>query len=309
MYCKKMTVVSYSVIIICHLKTEFNHPNENLIHNMNIFYNVKSSVLLIALISNSVFAQEALPLENGYYVVVSAFKDSQINEAKAQSAQLYQNGFHSGFGMEESKHFVYVYLQAFNYDQYAQSLQRMQMARSKEKFPTAWILKIKDGTELKEGDLIDAASIAVAAEEPESKEPSMITEYIPNPTPRPVIKPQNLGNTPIFISVVEKGTNKTVNGIVKIIDREKFKTLGSVKTNSYYTIQDPKSKSGDIILLVSVFGFNFIFSSLARGRTARTDNSGSITSFGMDHDDEGRVTNRDKPLLLDRVSRVQDCAS
>src|SRR5258708_31375401 len=208
---------------------------------MNIFYNVKSSVLLIALIiSNSVFAQEALPLENGYYVVVSAFKDSQINEAKAQSAQLYQNGFHSGFGMEESKHFVYVYLQAFNYDQYAQSLQRMQTARSKEKFPTAWILKIKDGTELKEGDLIDEASIAAAAEEPESKEPSMITEYIPNLTSGPVIKPQNLGNTPIFISVVEKGTNKTLNGTVKIIDREKYKTLETVKTNSDDTSQEPK---------------------------------------------------------------------
>src|SRR5258708_38426907 len=280
MYCKKMTVVSYSVIIICHLKTEFNHPNENLIHNMNIFYNVKSSVLLITLISNSVFAQEALPLENGYYVVVSAFKDSQINEAKAQSAQLYQNGFHSGFGMEESKHFVYVYLQAFNYDQYAQSLQRMQMARSKEKFPTAWILKIKDGTELKEGDLLDAASIAAATEEPESKEPSMITEYIPNPTPRPVIKPQHLGNTPIFISVVQKGTKKILNGTAKIFDREHSKILGSVKTNSYYTIQDPKSKSGDIILLTSVFGFTDTMQHMNYYETERDTLKSNVTIFG-----------------------------
>ncbi len=247
---------------------------------MNIFDNAKSSVLLMALISNSVFAQQALPLENGYYVVVSAFKDSQIKEAKAQSAQLDQSGFHSGFGLEESKHFVYVYLQAFNYDQYAQSLERMQTARSKEKFPTARILKIKDGTELKEGDPIHEASIAAAAEEPESNEPSMITEYIPNPTPRPVIKPQNLGNTPIFISVVEKGTKKVLNGTVKIIDREKYKTLGSVKTNSYYTIQDPKSKSGDIILLVSAFGFADTMERMNYNETERDTLKGNVTLFG-----------------------------
>src|SRR5258708_37917296 len=94
MYCKKMTVVSYSVIIICHLKTEFNHPNENLIHNMNIFYNVKSSVLLITLISNSVFAQESLQLENVYYVLDSAFNSSQINQTKPQSPHLSQNQLH-----------------------------------------------------------------------------------------------------------------------------------------------------------------------------------------------------------------------
>jgi outer membrane protein OmpA-like peptidoglycan-associated protein len=247
---------------------------------MNIFNHVKSSILLIALISNSVFAQEALPLENGYYVVVSAFKYSQVKEAKAESAQLDQHGFHSGFGLEESKHFVYVYLQAFHYDQYAQSLERMQTARSKEKFPTARIVKIKDGTELKEGDINDEASIAAAAEEPESKETSMITEYIPNPTPRPVIKPQNLSNTPIFISVVDKDTKQVLNGVVKIIDREKYKTLGSVKTNSYYTIQDPKSKSGDIIVLISVFGFADTMERLNYNETERDTFKENVSLFG-----------------------------
>src|SRR5689334_18376843 len=126
---------------------------------MSIFYKVKNGVLLMVLISNKLFAQQALPLENGYYVVVSSFKDSQINEAKAHAAQLDQSGFHSGLGLEESKHFVYVYLQAFNYDQYRQSLERMQAARSKEKFPTAWVLKIKDGAEIKEGVPIDETPI------------------------------------------------------------------------------------------------------------------------------------------------------
>lgn len=182
---------------------------------MNIFHNVKSSVLLMALVSNSLFAQ-----------------------------------------------------------------QQMQTALSKEKFPTAWVQKSKDKTETKERDGIDEISITAAADELESKVPSMITEYIPNPTPRPVMKPQHLGNTPIFVSVVQKGTKKIVNGTVNIIDRENKKLLGGVKTNSYYTIPDPKSKSGDIILLVSAFGFTDAMQHMNYNETERDTVKPNVTLFG-----------------------------
>src|SRR5690348_10037327 len=80
----------------------------------------------LALVSGQVRAQAALPLENGYYVVVATFKDTQSKEAKSYSDQLAKKGFHPGFGLEESKHFVYVYLQSFVYGQFKQSLERMQ---------------------------------------------------------------------------------------------------------------------------------------------------------------------------------------
>jgi len=128
---------------------------------------------------------------------------------------------------------------------------------------------------------MDATSILAAArEEPESKAPSAITEYIPNPAPRPVTKPQHLGNTPIFISVVQKSTKKTLNGSVKIIDRENKRLLGDVKTNSYYTIQDPKSISGDIILLVSAIGFTDVMLHLNYNETERDTLKSNVTLFG-----------------------------
>jgi len=182
---------------------------------MNIFHHAKSSVLLMALISNSAFAQQPSP-----------------------------------------------------------------GVRSKEKFTTGLVMKIKDGPEVKEGDTVDETYIASAAEEPESIRPSMITEYIPNPAPRPVTKPQHLGNTPIFISVVQKATKKILNGTVKIIDRENKELLGNVKTNAYYTIQDPKSRSGDIILLVSAFGFTEAMLHMNYNDTERDTLKPNVTLFG-----------------------------
>jgi outer membrane protein OmpA-like peptidoglycan-associated protein len=158
--------------------------------------------------------------------------------------------------------------------------QALPATRSKEKFPAALVLKIKDGTDVREGDTIAETYIASAAEEPESIKPSMITEYIPNPTPRPVIKPQHLGNTPIFISVVQKGTKKILNGTVKIINWENKELLGNVKANSYYTIQDPKSKSGDIILLVSAFGFADAMQHMNYNETERETIKPNVTLFG-----------------------------
>ncbi|HTH57731.1 MAG TPA: OmpA family protein [Cyclobacteriaceae bacterium] len=185
---------------------------------MNIFYNVKSSVLLVALISNSTYAQQAL-----------------------------------------------------------------QAAHSKEKFPTALVLRINDGTGPKERDTRDTSddtSIAAGVEETEPKIPSAVTEYIPNPTPRPVTKPQHLGNTPIFISVVHKSSKKILNGIVKVIDKENKELLGNVKANSYYTIQDPKTKSGDIILLVSAFGFGDAMQHMNYKETERDTLKPNVTLFG-----------------------------
>src|SRR5689334_24885302 len=95
-------------------------------------------LFIMAIAGEQVYAQRALPLENGYYVVVSTFKDTQSKEAKSYSDQLAKKGLQPGFGLEESKHFIYVYLQSFAYGQFKQSVERMQLARSKENFPTAW---------------------------------------------------------------------------------------------------------------------------------------------------------------------------
>jgi outer membrane protein OmpA-like peptidoglycan-associated protein len=210
----------------------------------------------LLLIGFQLVAQQAQPLPNGYFVVVSTFKDSQTKEARSYSELLNKRGFKSSYGLEESKHFVYVYLESFNYDQFRLSIDRMETARAKEGFPTAWVLKIKDGKEIKEGEPIEKERPQVEAKHVVNETPSLVTEYIPNPTPLPVFKPQHLGNTPVFLSVIRKSDKKVVDGTVKILDAENNRLLGTVKSNAYFNVPDPKSKSGKINLVASVFGFN-----------------------------------------------------
>ncbi|MGC4021416.1 MAG: OmpA family protein [Cyclobacteriaceae bacterium] len=237
-------------------------------------------LLTLAFVSNNAFAQKALPLENGYYVVISTFKDSQSKEAKAYCDQLNKKGFSSGFGLEESKHFLYIYVASFDYSQFRQSLDRMQIARTKDNFPTAWVLKIKDGKEIKEGDpIVDTPEVVVEKKEAPKQE-SIVTEYIPNPTPKPITKPQHLGNTPVFFSVIQKSSKRVLEGSVKIIDTETNKLLGSVKANGYFNIADPKSKTGDITLQASVFGFNDLTQHMNYKDTERDTANKDVTLFG-----------------------------
>ncbi|MBS1952351.1 MAG: OmpA family protein [Bacteroidetes bacterium] len=233
----------------------------------------------LAFVGFNAQAQKALPLENGYYVVVSTYKDSQVKEAKAYSEKLNKKGFQSGYGLEESKHFLYIYVASFNYGQFHQSLERMQTVRTKENFPTAWVLKIKDGKEIKEGDPVDEPPVEVAKKE-EPKEPLIVTEYIPNPIPKPVTKPQHLGNTPVFFSVIQKNSKKVLEGSVKVVDTESNRVLGTVKTNAYFNIPDPRSKSGDITLVASVFGFEDVTQHMNYKETERDTLKDDVTLFG-----------------------------
>ncbi|GHN01165.1 hypothetical protein WSM22_26540 [Cytophagales bacterium WSM2-2] len=228
------------------------------------------------------FAQQVTPLANGYYVVVSTFMRHQSKEAASYSETLNKRGFHSGYGLEEGKGFVYVYLESYNFSQFRQAIDRMMLARSKDSFAAAWVLKIKDGREIKEGTPV-TDSITVKSVTPERQETvtaSLVTEYIPNPTPKPVIKPQHLGNTPIFLSVIQKSNQKVLNGTVKILDADNSKVLGSVKANGYFTIPDPKSKTGSISLVASAFGFKDITQSINYKETERDTLNEDVTLFG-----------------------------
>jgi outer membrane protein OmpA-like peptidoglycan-associated protein len=227
-------------------------------------------------------AQQVPPLANGYYVVVSTFTRSQNKEASSYSDGLNKKGYHSGYGLEESKGFVYVYLQSFDFNQFAVSLDRMQQARKKEGFTSAWVLKIKDGREVKESvavtTVVDSSKLAST---PNKKEvPSIVTEYIPNPTPKPVIRPQYLGNTPVFFSVIQKSNRKVLNAQVKIIDADSKRTVGTVKANGYFNIPDPKSKTGNLTLTASAFGFKDLDQSMNYKDTERDTLKEEVTLFG-----------------------------
>ncbi|HCW07128.1 MAG TPA: hypothetical protein DGG95_07170 [Cytophagales bacterium] len=228
------------------------------------------------------FAQQASTLANGYYVVVSTFLRNQGKDAKAYSDLLNQRGFHTGYGLEESKGFVYVYLANFDFTQFRQSIDRMKQARATENFTTAWVLKIKDGKQIKEDTPIDlpADTAKKVITSKETSTPSIVTEFIPNPTPKPVFKPQHLGNTPVFLSIIKKSNKQVMNGIIKVSDPDNNRSLGTVKANAYFNMSDPRSKSGNIVLTASAFGYNDAVQTLNYKQTERDTLKEDVTLFG-----------------------------
>ncbi|MBS1488749.1 MAG: OmpA family protein [Bacteroidetes bacterium] len=242
---------------------------------------MKNFILSIvsALICFNLSAQEVAPLANGYYVVVATYKESQGKEASGYAESLTKKGFHSNYGLEKSKAFVYVYIENFSFDHFSDAVKRMTLARENDGFKTAWVLKIKDGRQIKESDPIDT---------PEPTQPkvvehvpvSIVTEYIPNPDPKPIIGPQYLGNTPVFLSVFRDNDKKVLHGEVKIIDTDRNKQLGIVKGNGYFNIPDPRSQSANITLIATALGYKEATQQINYKATESDTIKKGITLFG-----------------------------
>src|SRR5258706_10202211 len=116
---------------------------------------MKRSLLIVLVVFVSRFtsgAADVTPIANGYHIVVSTFSDRQEKEARQYSEALNKRGFTSGYGLEKGKHFIYVYLQSFDFTHYSDAVKAMTEARKNSEFATAWVVKIKDGREIKEGE-------------------------------------------------------------------------------------------------------------------------------------------------------------
>jgi outer membrane protein OmpA-like peptidoglycan-associated protein len=208
-------------------------------------------ILLLAAVTCFSASAEVTPIANGYHVVVATFNDRQEKEAQKFSESLNKKGFSSGYGLEKGKRFIYVFLQSFDFTQYSAAVKAMTEARKKSEFATAWVVKIKDGREIKEGE-----TISVTAEPEKELVPEMITEYIPNPPADPIPNPQSLINTPIFLSVYRERDGKNVEAEINVYDPDNGKLLANLKSNRYMNVSDPNTKSGRIQIVASAFGYS-----------------------------------------------------
>jgi outer membrane protein OmpA-like peptidoglycan-associated protein len=210
-------------------------------------------VLLVLIAGYTASAADVTPIANGYHIVVATFNDRQEKEARLYSEKLNKRGFSSGYGLEKGKHFIYVFLQSFDFTQYSTAVKAMTEARKNSEFATAWVVKIKDGREIKEGEpIVDKVEPAPQID----TVMRIVTEYIPNPPMTPIPNPQSLANTPIFLSVYRVRDDKNVDADIRVYDPENSKLLATLKSNRYMNVSDPKTKSGRIILVASAFGYS-----------------------------------------------------
>jgi outer membrane protein OmpA-like peptidoglycan-associated protein len=221
---------------------------------------------------------EVAPIANGYHIVVATFNDRQEKEARQYSESLNKKGLTSGYGLEKGKHFIYVFLQSFDFNHYSDAVKAMTEARKKTEFATAWVVKIKDGREIKEGDPVE--EVVKKEEPPKEQVASIVTEYIENPPMKPITRPQHLGNTPAFLSVFRDKDGKLVNADIKVYDPDKEKPLATVKSNVYLNLPDPRSKSGRLSLVASAFGYSDSKLDVGYYTTEQDTAKQNVTLFG-----------------------------
>lgn len=247
---------------------------------------------LLVLTSLAGFGQEnaAPQLSDGYYIVVSAYRPAHADLAKKFADQIEEKGQQADYGVDAKRNYCYVYLA--RYSDFQQSIQEMEKTRAAGGFSDAWVRVMRDGQVVQPEVQQPQAPVVVRAEKPtekpaqkpdatvyvaipkpaataETKEetvsqatsvnasttPIIVTEVVENPKADPVIIPQTLANTPIFLSLFNARNNRVVDGEIEVVDTERARSITKVKGNSYLSLPDPKSKSGELTLICSAFGY------------------------------------------------------
>ena len=266
------------------------------------------TTLLLGLYSFPTRAGDVTPIANGYHIVVATYSDRQEKEARLYSESLNKRGLSSGYGLEIGKHFIYVFLQTFDFDHFSAAVKAMQEVRQKPEFSTAWVVKIKDGREIKEGEPVD--EVIKKNEPPKDTAVNIVTEYIDNPPMTPITRPQHLGNTPAFLSVFRDRDGKIVNADVKVYDAERSRQLTTVKSNSYLNLPDPKTKSGRISMVASAFGYSDSKLDVGYYTTEQDTAQKNVTLFGsyFQFIFPLEKMNKGQEITLSKVSFFNDAA-
>lgn len=84
---------------------------------------------------------------------------------------------------------------------------------------------------------------------------TVVTDVEPNPQAAPVMEPQTLKSTPVFLSLYSATNNDVLNGDVEIVDAVNAKLINRVKGNDYVFLPNPKNQNGELLLISNVFGF------------------------------------------------------
>lgn len=221
------------------------------------------------------------PLPKGYYIVVAAFFANQEDYAQRYSSKLNEGGLHVKYGLEPTRRLYFVYLD--QYSDFNESVHQMLKVRKEGTFDRAWVRTIRDNIESgeqvvakkeepqiqkvnppvpvvkkEEPKIIEEKKVEEVKIEEEKKideQKSVTTEVIENPPADPVYLPQTLNNTPVFLSLYNSTNNQVIDGEVEVVDTERSRLITKVKGNTYLTLPNPGTKSGQLTLISKTFGF------------------------------------------------------
>jgi outer membrane protein OmpA-like peptidoglycan-associated protein len=212
------------------------------------------------LLSTTAVAQQTNNLSKGYYLVVAAFSPHHEDYAIRLSNGLNKDGLHSKYGFEATRKYWYVYLDQFSDKEKCKA--EVIKARESGKFAEAWVHSIGEPEEKQPVVAEEKKSEIVVAEEKPKEEPKKeevkrveTTDVIPNPPAKPVYVPQTLKNTQVFLSLFNSTNNEVVDGEVEVVNTEAAKLISRVKGNTYLSLPNPNTESGQLTLISNTFGF------------------------------------------------------
>ena len=230
---------------------------------------IKIYFYLVFFISFSSLAQSsqvAKKLPQGYYLVVAAFSPEHEDYARRLTTSLNKNGKHTDYGFESTRKYWYVYMDQIK--SLEECISECAKLRKDSAFFDAWVHNLKDQVESKEPAVVkiesetqpqkeQPATVAVTeAPKVEEKQPELVvTEVVENPKAAPIVYPQTLKNTPVFLSLFNAQNNEVIDGEVEVVNTETAKLIGRVKGNDYIKLPNPGTKSGNLTLISNTFGF------------------------------------------------------
>ena len=226
------------------------------------------STAFCCLLVSSAFCQNDSPTpEKGYYVIVGAF--AVPANALAFRQQVTADGMEANYGYVPSRKLYYVYLAMDK--SVSACLDRVKTVKTNPKYSDAWVRYINE----------EATALAepVPATPPATTQVAAVVETTPpvqevQPEPEEEEEPQpaiqvlppsevTLGNTEVFLSLYNEQNDRVVGGKVQVVDTERGRLIQEVDGNTYLTLPDPKSKSGQITLICNSFGYRRVLHSLS----------------------------------------------
>ena len=247
-------------------------------------------VILLLLTSYSYNYSQTNDIPQGYAIVVGAYAKSQVDLAVKYTKTVTEKGYKARFGLNEGQSLIYVYVD--HTSSLKEALIKMNEMREKDGFKDTWIhvkttearLTLtpeekaraeKTSKVMKEevinplGDFYakkfkdvkpdseDIKDENYVVREKEVKEETKIKEeeYEEEIEEIEVINDDRLS---VNFELVNSTNKNEVKGEVQIIDTERSKLLDVVESGEFRKIDDPKNGSGQVTIIVDVFGFRKI---------------------------------------------------
>ncbi len=225
-------------------------------------------IFLILVTSLQLLAQSSTETKNlpqGNYLVVAAFSPSHEDYAIRLAARLNKEGHRTAYGFEATRKYWYVY-----FDQFVtleECVSACSKIRNEEDFADAWVhtvtevtasktpLAAKAGIQEQKKETVTVPIIEETSIVEAKKIEPVITEVVENPSAAPVYLPQTLKNTPVFLSLYNSTSNEVIDGEVEVVNRESGKLISRAKGNTYITLPNPGTKSGNLTLVNNTFGY------------------------------------------------------